>query len=77
MLPVTISGFGIREGGWIYFLGLYGVAPAEAFALSLLTFARTLFHAMIGFVLELQSLFVAKDMGFADVPDPGSRTESQ
>jgi glycosyltransferase 2 family protein len=60
LLPVTISGFGIREGGWIYFLGLYGIAPAEAFALSLLTFVRTLFQAAIGLVLELKTLFAAK-----------------
>ena len=57
LLPVTISGFGIREGGWIYFLGLYGVAPADAFALSLLTFVRTLFQALIGVALEIRALF--------------------
>lgn len=57
MLPLTISGFGIREGGWIYFLGLYGVAPADAFVLSLLTFVRSLFQAVIGFVIEIKTLF--------------------
>ena len=57
MLPLTISGFGIREGGWIYFLGLYGVAPADAFVLSLLTFVRSLFQAIIGFVIEIKTLF--------------------
>jgi uncharacterized protein (TIRG00374 family) len=57
MLPLTISGFGIREGGWIYFLGLYGVAPADAFVLSMLTFVRSLFQAIIGFVIEIKSLF--------------------
>jgi hypothetical protein len=53
---VTISGFGVREGGWIYFLGLYGVAPAEAFALSLLTFVRNVFQAAIGLTLETKIL---------------------
>ena len=57
MLPLTISGFGIREGGWIYFLGIYGVAPADAFVLSLLTFVRSLFQAIIGFVIEIKTLF--------------------
>jgi uncharacterized protein (TIRG00374 family) len=56
LLPVTISGFGVREGGWIYFLGLYGVAPAEAFALSLLTFVRNVFQAAIGLTLETKIL---------------------
>lgn len=57
MLPLTISGFGIREGGWIYFLGLYGVAPADAFVLSLMTFVRSLFQAIIGFGIEIKTLF--------------------
>ncbi|MGB7931627.1 MAG: lysylphosphatidylglycerol synthase transmembrane domain-containing protein [Gammaproteobacteria bacterium] len=57
MMPLSISGFGIREGGWIYFLGLYGVAPADAFVLSLLTFVRSLFQAVIGFVIEIKTLF--------------------
>lgn len=59
MLPLTISGFGIREGGWIFFLGLYGVAPADAFVLSLLTFVRSLFQAIIGFVIEIKLLFIS------------------
>jgi hypothetical protein len=57
MLPLTISGFGIREGGWIYFLGLYDVAPADAYVLSLLTFLRNLFQAVIGFAIEIKTLF--------------------
>lgn len=57
MLPLTISGFGVREGGWIYFLGLYGVAPADAFVLSLMTFVRSLFQAIIGFGIEIKTLF--------------------
>lgn len=57
LLPVTISGFGVREGSWVYFLGLYEVAPADAFALSLLTFVPILFQAAIGFALEIKTLF--------------------
>jgi hypothetical protein len=57
LMPLSISGFGVREGGWMYFLGLYGVAPADAFVLSLLTFSRSLFQAVIGFVLEIKTLF--------------------
>lgn len=56
MLPIAVVGFDIREGGWIYFLAFHGVAPADAFALSLLTFVRTLFQAMIGFALEIRTL---------------------
>jgi hypothetical protein len=57
LMPVTISGFGLREVSWVYFLGLYGVAPAEAFVLSLLTFARSLFQAVIGCGLEIRAHF--------------------
>jgi glycosyltransferase 2 family protein len=57
LVPVTISGFGLREGCWVYFLGLYGVAPAEAFVLSLLTFGRSLFQAVIGCGLEIRAHF--------------------
>lgn len=57
LLPLTISGFGIREGSWIYLLGLYGVAPASAFALSILTFVRNLFKGLIGMAIELRALF--------------------
>ena len=57
LLPMTISGFGVREGSWVFLLGLYGVSPADAFALSLLTFVPTLFQAVVGFVLEMKTLF--------------------
>jgi uncharacterized protein (TIRG00374 family) len=57
LLPVTISGFGIREGSWIYLLGLYGILPAHAFVLSILTFLRSLFKGMIGLVIEMRGLF--------------------
>lgn len=56
LLPLSISGFGVREVGWVYGLGLYGAAPADAFVLSILTFVRTLFKACIGLVVELKSL---------------------
>lgn len=57
LLPLTISGFGIREGSWIFLLGLYGVSPASAFVLSILTFVRNLFKGLIGMVIELRALF--------------------
>jgi hypothetical protein len=35
-VPVTIGGLGVREGGYVFLLGLTGVAPATAFAMGLL-----------------------------------------
>ena len=34
-LPISLDGFGIQEGAFVYFLGLIGVARSEAFSLGL------------------------------------------
>lgn len=53
MVPISASGLGLREGALIYFLGLYGVPPASAIALSLLYFvARFLLTGLLGGILE-------------------------
>lgn len=38
MLPVTLSGLGVREGAWLVLLAPYGVAAPDAVAFSLLFF---------------------------------------
>ncbi len=38
LLPVTIGGFGIREGGFAYFYPLIGVPPEVAIAVSILNY---------------------------------------
>ena len=38
ILPVSFNGIGIREGGFVYFLGLYGVLPSYALMLSICFF---------------------------------------
>jgi uncharacterized membrane protein YbhN (UPF0104 family) len=35
MLPVSVSGFGVREGAYVYFFGSVGVTGAQAIASSL------------------------------------------
>jgi uncharacterized protein (TIRG00374 family) len=35
MLPVSISGFGVREGAYVFFFNAYGVSSTEAIAASL------------------------------------------
>lgn len=39
LIPVTIGGFGLREGGFAYFYPLVGVPPEVAIAVSVLTYA--------------------------------------
>lgn len=42
MLPLTVSGIGLREGAWVLLLAGHGVAAADAVAYSLLYFAAYL-----------------------------------
>jgi uncharacterized protein (TIRG00374 family) len=52
ILPVSISGFGIRESGFVYFYGLVGVDPNISFLVSLLFYAvLMLVPAFIGFII--------------------------
>ena len=51
-LPISFSGVGLREGGFIVLLGTYGVPGEEALALAFLVFATVLFLAGIGGLIE-------------------------
>lgn len=48
MVPVTISGLGVREGCWMLLLGSQGVGRADAVALSLLWFAVATASSLFG-----------------------------
>ena len=48
MIPVSLSGIGVREGGFVYFLGLYGVPAAQAMMLSLAFFAVQVAASLVG-----------------------------
>lgn len=47
-LPISIAGWGVREGGMVYAFGLIGVAPADALVLSVLYGFFTLVLALPG-----------------------------
>jgi uncharacterized membrane protein YbhN (UPF0104 family) len=47
-LPVSISGFGVREGLFIMFFGLLHIDRDHAFAFSLTFFALNLFWSLVG-----------------------------
>ena len=49
----SISGFGVREGGYIYFLGRIGVDASIALTLGLLWWAVTVIAGLLGGVLFL------------------------
>ncbi|HBG46957.1 MAG TPA: hypothetical protein DDW94_08205 [Deltaproteobacteria bacterium] len=48
MLPISLSGIGIREGAFIYLFAMAGATKEEAIALSLLWFATSVLVSMIG-----------------------------
>jgi uncharacterized membrane protein YbhN (UPF0104 family) len=50
MIPLSISGLGIRESAFVLFFGLVGVQPGVATALSLLWFITVSFASLIGLV---------------------------
>jgi uncharacterized membrane protein YbhN (UPF0104 family) len=50
-LPITFGGLGTREGAALALLGLYGIGSATAVAASLLTFATSLFWALVGAII--------------------------
>lgn len=61
MLPISFSGFGVREGMLIALLAPYGVGGTAAVAFSLLLYSRNLLLALAGGVLETGYLFVPKN----------------
>jgi uncharacterized membrane protein YbhN (UPF0104 family) len=60
MLPLSIGGFGVREGGMILLLRPYGVAPEQAVALAFLLLGRDLIGICVGGWLELQPWLARK-----------------
>lgn len=59
MIPVSISGIGIREGAFVFFLGTMGVPPDKAMTLSILWFLSLVVAGLWGLVeyLRFKHLF--------------------
>jgi len=57
MIPISISGMGLREGAFIILLGTYGISEDSAFAYSLLVFAVTrIVPGLLGGLFEARTL---------------------
>lgn len=54
LLPITVAGVGLREGGLVILLGFVGVSSADAVALSFALLGFTLFGAVIGAVADMK-----------------------
>jgi uncharacterized membrane protein YbhN (UPF0104 family) len=62
LLPVSVAGLGLREGGYVGLLGLFGVAAPTALALSLVFFIFTLFGAILGWFAEMTDSERSQDL---------------
>ena len=59
ILPVSVSGLGVRESALLLLLAPYGTAPADALAFSLLVFATTILGtALVGGTVEAKRLLL-------------------
>jgi uncharacterized protein (TIRG00374 family) len=58
-IPISISGIGLREGAFVFFLGTIGVSPALSVALSILWFLSVVVASLWGFLeyLRFKSMF--------------------
>jgi uncharacterized membrane protein YbhN (UPF0104 family) len=54
-LPISLGGFGVREGGYLYFLRRIHVAPSVAVTMGLLWFVVTLVGGLVGGIAFLAS----------------------
>ncbi len=63
IIPISISGLGVREGLAVYFLNFYGISPANAVATSLFLFTlNTVIPALIGVYFIYKKRSHLKDM---------------
>lgn len=54
-LPISVNGLGIREGGYVYFLGLLGIERGVAVLVGLLSFSMLLLSGAWGAVVYLRT----------------------
>lgn len=57
MLPISVSGLGVREGAFVFLLRKYSICAPDAMALSLLIFAVSVAFALLGGVFEALEFF--------------------
>ncbi len=62
MLPVSVAGLGVREGGVVYFFAKAGVDPAVALSMSLVWFSLSLFVSALGGLAFLLDTRAEKQM---------------
>ncbi len=61
VIPITIMGLGLREGSFVFLLGLLGITNSLALGLSLLISLVYLATGLIGGIIELYEFFKIKN----------------
>ncbi len=51
IIPVSISGIGVREGAYVKLLSTIGLAPANSFSISILSFSLSLWFCIAGAII--------------------------
>lgn len=51
LIPVSLNGIGVREGGFVFFLGYLGIGEAAAITLSLTVYAIVLSFSLLGWIV--------------------------
>jgi len=57
LLPISISGIGVREGAYIFLFGQHGISASRAFSFSIIIFSVIIFLGILGGMIELLSSF--------------------
>ncbi|MHB1167121.1 MAG: lysylphosphatidylglycerol synthase transmembrane domain-containing protein [Carboxydocellales bacterium] len=52
ILPISIAGIGIRDGVFVYFMGLYGVQMVQSLSVSIIFLGISIIIGLIGGILE-------------------------
>ncbi len=64
IIPISISGFGIREGAFTYFYSLVGIEPTLALVISLMNYLILMgIPAFIGGIIALHELIFKRENG--------------
>jgi len=60
-IPISIGGFGLREGSFLILFESFGIDSTRIISLSFLLFSRTLFLGIIGGILEFVNIITPDD----------------
>jgi hypothetical protein len=51
MLPISINAIGLREGAFVFLLGMYGVEPSVSIGLAWIAYGLLVLQGLIGGIL--------------------------